>query len=405
MEMVELPPFAARAAVSGSLFIPAWTVEQGEGPSWRRVDWLSAAAWLLDGAAERSFEALHGPIHSYSFRLAGWDRRMWERAWVNRIGLFLRLWAAHEAGLAEEALGPMPSPAIHLTHDVDYLWKTAAVRIKQAAFECFKSLGAARKGDLGGFLRQSLRGFGFMLSRADYQLCLHVAGLVAEHGARSSFFFYGGGGGLARRPLLQLIDPGYDVAEPRWSALVRELDGRGFGVGLHQSHGTWGLPDPRGGDGSEAMLREKSRVEKALGRPVAACRQHWLRFSWRHTWKAQARAGLTLDTTLGFNDRPAFRNGCALAFDPGDEEGRPLRLKALPMLFMDSHFFDYAALEDEEREEELARWLGEVRAVGGEASVLWHPYVLSPDFGRAALFGRLLDNLEGFQTRVDLPAE
>ena len=415
LEMVDLPAFAARAAAAGGLLVPAWTVAQGEGPAWRRVDWLSAAAWYLDGAAERAFEAVHGPIHSYSFRLAGWDQRLWDHAWVNRIGLFLRLWAAHEAGLdagldadlVDNALGPLPAPAVHLTHDVDYLRKTLAVRAKQGAFEGFKALRAARQGDWAGFQRQAARGLRFMFSQADYQLCLHVADLVAGRGARSSFFFYGGrgglGGGLLRPPALQLIDPGYDVAEPRWSALLRELDRRGFGVGLHQSYGSWGQPGPGEAGGAQAMRREKQRVEAALGRPVTACRQHWLRFSWRDTWQAQARAGLTLDTTLGFNDRPGFRNGCALAFTPLDTDaGRELPLTALPMLFMDSHFFDYAGLKDEERRAELSRWLGEVRAVGGEISALWHPYVLSPDFGRAELFGHLLDQLEGFETRVDL---
>jgi hypothetical protein len=402
LAMVDLPGFAGRAAVSGGLLVPAWSVGEGEGPPWRRTDWLSAAAWYLHGAAEREHERGQGPIHSYSLRLAGFDARMWERAWVNRIGLFLRAWAAHEIGLAEDALGPLPVPTVHLTHDVDYLSKTPAVRAKQGAFELFKAARALGRGDARGLRGQLGRALRFMLSSARYDLCQEVADRVAARGAVSSFFFYGGGGGLARSPLLQLLDPSYDVRSPRWAALTRWLRERGFTVGLHQSFGSWGGSGKGSRSGSEPMLREKLQVERALGRPVVSCRQHWLRFAWDGTWKAQAEAGLRFDATLGFNDRPAFRNASAMRFFPFDPQtGKELPLTALPMLFMDSHFFDYADLSGERRRHELSRWMAEVRDVSGEISVLWHPYVLSSDFGRGELFNHLLDELGGFETRVD----
>ena len=86
--------------------------------------------------------------------------------------------------------------------------------------------------------------------------------------------------------------------------------------------------------------------------------------------------------TLGFNETPGFRAGAALAFHPLDPKTRtPMRLSAVPLLFMDSQFYDYAPLTGEERREAMAHWLGEVAAVGGTASVVWHQQAFSRDYG------------------------
>ena len=42
---------------------------------------------MLEGWHERIWEKVHGCIHSYSFRLKGWDTRAWDHAWVNRCYL------------------------------------------------------------------------------------------------------------------------------------------------------------------------------------------------------------------------------------------------------------------------------------------------------------------------------
>src|SRR5204863_250619 len=162
------------------------------------------------------------------------DPRQFERAWVNRMYLFLRRWAAHYAQADEDRLlGPLPAAQIIITHDVDAIRKTPEIRIKQGAFH-------------------------------------------AWNGVRSAM-----GGHLA----------------------------------------------------------------KAAGAELVACRQHWLLFSWGHTWCAQEAAGLRRDATLGFNDRPGFRNSAALEFEPWDfARERPCALHALPMVFMDSHFYDYLVL-------------------------------------------------------------
>lgn len=94
-----------------------------------------------------------------------------------------------------------------------------------------------------------------------------------------------------------------------------------------------------------------------------------------------------LDTTLGFNDRPGFRNGAALKFAPfGDAEA----FAALPLVLMDSHLYDYAALDGAGRARAMRYWIEEVRQVRGQCTVLWHPHTLSEDYGWADGFRALL---------------
>src|SRR5688572_11978696 len=140
VETVALPEWAAGLGVDGGLLVPSTAIVAGSGAAWERTDWWDAAAWFLEGRAERAYEREHGPIHSYSFRLSGWDERIWERAWVNRIGRFLRRWAARRASLDEAAcFGPLPDADIVLTHDVDAIEKTLRIRFKQSAFDAFNA--------------------------------------------------------------------------------------------------------------------------------------------------------------------------------------------------------------------------------------------------------------------------
>jgi hypothetical protein len=97
------------------------------------------------------------------------------------------------------------------------------------------------------------------------------------------------------------------------------------------------------------------------------------------------------DTTLMFNDRPGFRTAAALSWHPWDQRQQaPHRIRVTPSILMDSHLYDYQPRAPAGRRDAIAGWLAEVRQVGGQAAVVWHPHTLSDDYGWAAGFDELL---------------
>jgi hypothetical protein len=383
---VQLPNWASSVGVDGALLIPSELcpmVGSSNGQElWQRVDWFLAAFLMMEAWHERVWEVKHGPIHSYSFRLSGWDERLWQHAWVNRIALFLREWAAQTKNTSSEALfGPLPTGQVLMTHDVDAVEKTLAIRLKQGVFTGINALRHLSKGRFIAALHNTRKSINFLVGQEDWWKFDDLLCAEREGNIKSVFHFHCD----TRRKSLKrwLFDPGYDASQPRIRALIESLHQTGHEVGLHPSFDTWNQ--------ASAMQQQKTSLESISNKTVNACRQHWLRFSWKDTWSTQEKIGMQSDTTLMFNDRPGFRNASALSWQPWNTKlNSSHQLKAQPTVLMDSHLYDYQQLDDDERTAQMAHWLGECRAVHGEVSVLWHPHTLTRDYGWGKGFNELL---------------
>jgi len=359
-----------------------------ENADWQVCDWVGAAWLHLNGAHERASEAKRGPAHSYSFAIENYESELYDYSWVNRIFLFLRRWASRKNDLDErEVFGAIPDAQLVLTHDVDALSLTPEIRLKQGAYQL---LNAAREisrlrvnqavGRLGGAMR-------FALTRPSWWTFAEIRRLEEKAGLRSVLHFYGGAPGWRRGLGLPLLmDPAYDISNPSLAHEITAFRNGGWTLGLHGSWFSWR-------DG-ERLSSERERIEIAVNAPIKHTRQHWLRFSWDKTWSAQEKAGLTVDSTLGFNNRPGFRNGAALAFQPWDHAGcRPMTLTAIPMIMMDSQFYDYQLIDADTRLQAMSRWIDEVRAVGGVATVNWHTHTIVEPYGWGEGYRDLLPRL------------
>jgi hypothetical protein len=373
---IRLPAWAHDIGIEGNLLIPAQLIRISDDPipNWHGVDWLGAIFWYLAGSAEREFEKEKGPIHSYANRLKGWSPELWQYAWVNRIALFLRRWAARRIGRDENALfGSLPEAKIFLTHDLDATNKTPILRAKQTCFRLINSMGIFLKGHFGAGLNRLKDAIRFFVSTGDYWCFDLISELEKQMGCCSYYFVYAG---LEhpRKLSHRIFDPSYDISQSKLKKKLRELLASGNCIGLHPSFEAWADP--------EIIRKQRERLEFTIDHSVSTCRQHWLRFGWEHTWKAQEQAGLSLDFTLGFNDRCGFRNGAAIVFHPWHPEFKgPHRLEAIPLVLMDSHLCSSELICSSDRVYIVNKLLNEVKSVGGTCSILWHPHVFSNDFG------------------------
>ncbi|MFC1525499.1 hypothetical protein ACFL6X_01665 [Candidatus Latescibacterota bacterium] len=386
---VSLPAWADELAPDGGIPTPQRFI--GAGGGWRHVDWLSVMAWYLHSLAERAHEERNGPIHSYAGGLRGWDARLWDRAWVNRIALFLRRWSER---LHPGICGPLPEAEVCLTHDLDAIGITYAIRCKQTAFQLLNACRSACSCD-GRRLRDRLasaRRFAFVRNGRD-GLCETIT-LERSLGLRSRIHVYGGRGGWLRSPLDLVLDPGYNLAHDHALARrLRCLQGDGWRIGIHPSFRAW--------SSAKRIAAEMRRITETTGIDVDCSRNHWLRFSFGASWRLLGEAGIQEDSTLGFNDRPGFRCGAALRFQPLDlATGRPGPLRVLPLILMDSQLYDYSDMCPEARRASMARWLDEVSAVRGQAAVLWHPHTLGRAYGWDDGFRQLLPMVARMRTLV-----
>ncbi len=386
LHFVELPSFATHLGDYGKLPVPEHllpTQKTNTTLTWKNIDWPLVGFWFLNCLAERAYEEKYGSIHSYNFKLKEWDARLWQKAWVNRIALFLRLWAAQTLNTDEEELfGSLPEAKILLTHDVDAIRKTLAIRCKQTAFNGFNALRFASKGQWSHSFSYMKKACSFFCSKGKDWGLENILQIYERQERKGIFLFPGQKPKpLWKSPKKWLFDPSYDVAE--MVLPIQKLLQEGHKVGVHPSFEHY--------DNGFNLYKEVKHIENTLKTSITCCRQHWLRFSFAKTWTAQKQAGITDDYTLGFNDLSGFRNGAALAHPPLDNNSKILdSLVSWPIVLMDSQLYDYANMNEETRQEKIRSLIDEIRFVRGQATVLWHPHSLSKDYGWGEGFEALI---------------
>ena len=70
-----------------------------------------------------------------------------------------------------------------------------------------------------------------------------------------------------------------------------------------------------------------------------------------------------------------------------------MTIEVLPMVIMDSHFYDYQPMTGDERFHQMKRWLDEIKAVRGQATVNWHTHTITSAYGWGEGYIQLLDML------------
>lgn len=371
---LELPDWARRCVPRDrpGLFLPRFS----DTNSYLEYDWWRAIDFFLSCEFERSIEARSGPTHSYAGSMGEKVAPAFDYAWVNRIVAFLKIWWARLHGLSvENHFGEVPAGVITLTHDVDALEKTARLRLKQSAFQLLS-------GNIGGAIRM-------LFGTEDYSRHAEIIAAEQAYGWTSVWCIYAGTKRNSLTLPSRLLDPAYSLVHEKLFNLLESVRGSGGAIGLHSSFSSWNQVG--------LMTAEQEKLRDHVGQEIKYVRQHWLRFSFKETWKIQQNAGLEVDFTLGFNDRTGFRGSAALPITAGSAG-----LTAIPTVIMDSNLYDSKSGTEEDKFREIDRILDEVEEFGGHVAVNWHPHTFAPDFGWGSTYTYLLQSISVRRIKVKI---
>ncbi len=150
--------------------------------------------------------------------------------------------------------------------------------------------------------------------------------------------------------------------------IVRDLHSRGHEIGLHGSYLSHASYD--------MLAEQKEDLEKTLGAPVISNRQHNLHFDSRITPPILEKAGLKIDSTLGFNRDVGFRVGTSYPFRMWDlSDERWLNVTEVPLVLHDGALLrrDNLDLDPESAVALCKRLIDRVIEANGVITLLWHP--------------------------------
>jgi peptidoglycan/xylan/chitin deacetylase (PgdA/CDA1 family) len=290
-----------------------------------------------------------------------------------------------EQRTARELEAPWPGGrafAVCLTHDVDLFSPASTPRQALRSMRVSLAGGArSRRERAVRLMRPGVRaarslanGVSLAPAADTLERCVEIE---ARHGVTASYFFttYPGRDGHRYDCVYDFDDVcRFRGERVRVRDVVRTLQHEGFDVGLHGSYNSALVPG--------LLAGERRALEEAAGFPVSTTRQHFVHWDVRRTPRLQSEAGLSADSTLGFNRNLGFRTGTSLPHRLFDlDRGAPLDLVEVPLLVHDGALLRPDALElgRELGLATLTSFLDTVREVGGLATVIVHPNNLARD--------------------------
>ncbi len=253
-----------------------------------------------------------------------------------------------------------------LSHDVDSvqldsrseLMRTINLYVRQAA-------GFTKK------LRHLISIVGLRKSPRKIDIFTPWVDLEEKYGFRSSFFFFATH--IRRRHVIDNVYRWDDRTTYRGencsvSEMMRDLHRRGCEIGLHGSY--------LSARSYDMIAEQKEDVERALGETVVGNRQHNLHFDAAVTPQILEKAGLKVDSTLGFNRDIGFRAGTSYPFRMWDLAAeRWLGLTEVPLVLHDGALLrrDNLDLDPESALALCKRLIDRVIEARGVITLLWHP--------------------------------
>ncbi len=253
---------------------------------------------------------------------------------------------------------------IFLSHDIDVVRKWTRKRIAYEFMLSLRDLARFRGGRLRSTmasLRDSLQG------RDPYWNFDQLLFMESGNGFRSTWFWAPFGEEYETRE--NDYDPVYHRKSSEITAMIRRLMDNDCEVAFHGTREAF--------RDLKVFRRQMESFESRMGFKFAGVRHHYLMFRHGQTLEAASEAGMLYDATLGFSDRPGYRNGIAAPFFPFPVSHPAGRMVEIPLHFMDTMFV-HSGDGDEADIRRITESYLFAKAAGGMFSVLIHPGNMDP---------------------------
>ena len=146
--------------------------------------------------------------------------------------------------------------------------------------------------------------------------------------------------------------------------LIQKVAQRGE-VGIHPSY--------QASSSFSQLEKEVMRLERIIGKPVTASRQHFLKLTFPDTYRNLLQVGIWRDYSMGYADTIGYRAGTSQPFywyDLQKEETTPLQI--FPFVMMDVTLKDYLKLSPDSAMDAATSIINHTKLLEGNFSFLWH---------------------------------
>lgn len=187
-----------------------------------------------------------------------------------------------------------------------------------------------------------------------------IADFQSRFGFKSTFFFL-----PSHQKYLGFENADYDLDSPKYSNFVQKLSSQNE-IGLH---------------GSFTASFESSRLAKDLNiiqsiSPTLVNRFHFLMFDILKTPNLLEKHEISIDSTLGFNDKPGFRHSTSFPFYLFNFQTKiATNVVEIPLVIMDATLFHPQYLNHNSKEKamvDVLSILDEIKKSGGNLVINWH---------------------------------
>lgn len=137
-----------------------------------------------------------------------------------------------------------------------------------------------------------------------------ILDIEKKHGVQSTFFFLNESIKFNwLKPKTFVLAKGrYRIDEHRIVEVIRNIDRKGWEVGVHGSYNSF--------NDRALLFKEKSTLEEIVGHEVIGSRQHYLNLSIPETWQMHKDLGFKYDASFGSSHAPGFYKNVYYPFRP-----------------------------------------------------------------------------------------